>query len=226
MLANNLNLLKKNCFLSARRLTGVHVGFHYGEEISKYIDLDCKTVICFEPLKDCYDIARDNLKRITKSRPHSTYFVLRNIGCGDTCGQSQMYTFDGFSSGLSSIKEPLLHSLESHFGSDPRHDLSTLSRSMVFIDTLDNQLATIGGKIDFLVIDTQGYELEVLRGASQTLKRTSLLEIEITRLSGSHAIYKDSDNYNDIMQILSDQNFIPISPLSVAHASVLFAKNN
>jgi len=224
MLANNLNLLKRNGFLGNRRLSGAHVGFHYGEEIDKYIELECETVICFEPIFSCYKKAIQNLKMISKLKPHSTYFDLRNCGCGEIAATKEMHIFDGFSSGLSSIKEPLIDALSSRFGGDPRHNLSNYKRLNVSIDTLDRQLNTFLGHLDFLVIDTQGYELEVLKGATKTLSRTSLIEIEITRLSGDQSLYKEADNYEEILQILLSCSFIPITPLSVTHASVLFAK--
>lgn len=45
----------------------------------------------------------------------------------------------------------------------------------IMIDTLDDILAKVGvKKVDFIKIDAEGYELEILKGASSTLKQSKL----------------------------------------------------
>jgi len=53
----------------------------------------------------------------------------------------------------------------------------------VKVDTLDNILAREGlaphSRIDYLKIDVEGAEVDVLRGAEETLKRTRYLQVEV-----------------------------------------------
>lgn len=47
------------------------------------------------------------------------------------------------------------------------------------VDTLDNVMAGIEGDFDQMVLDVQGYELEVLKGATETLKGIRWLKCEV-----------------------------------------------
>ncbi|MGH9325177.1 MAG: FkbM family methyltransferase [Terriglobia bacterium] len=48
--------------------------------------------------------------------------------------------------------------------------------------TLDSSLKSLGiGKVDLLKIDTEGYEMQVLKGASEALERTERIVMEIHR---------------------------------------------
>jgi hypothetical protein len=57
-------------------------------------------------------------------------------------------------------------------------------------------------KIDYLKIDTQGFEAEVLKGGSKTLNITSNIEIELTLVN----YYKKKSNFLQI-EILLDNKF-------------------
>ena len=58
--------------------------------------------------------------------------------------------------------------------------------------------------IDLLKLDIQGYELEVLKHATQSLKNTLVIESEVEFL----ALYKDQPLFGDLQCFLRDQGFV------------------
>ncbi|GAB4132140.1 MAG: hypothetical protein Fur0041_03150 [Bacteroidia bacterium] len=74
---------------------------------------------------------------------------------------------------------------------------------------LDGVISDINYKIDLLKIDVQGAELEVLKGGSQTLKRTAFIWIEVS----FKPLYKNSPLFEDIKSFLEDKGFIMLTIL-------------
>lgn len=64
-------------------------------------------------------------------------------------------------------------------------------------------------KIDLLKIDTQGYDLEVLRGAEQMLLQSLIKSalVEITFIE----IYQGAPRFDEVISFLLNRNFRPIS---------------
>jgi len=68
----------------------------------------------------------------------------------------------------------------------PNFELSTrLAKVCVKVSTLDGILSSEGwipgSYIDYLKIDVEGAELDVLRGATETLRRTRYIQVEIRK---------------------------------------------
>ena len=143
------------------------------------------------------------------------------FGCGETEGNSVINVFSGASSGFSSIKSPDINILKNLFGKDPRHNFDNLEKQEIEIVRLDDQINFKRG-LDFLVIDTQGYELECLKGASRCLEYAKLIEVEITMLRDP--LYKGSTPGDVISSFLRKYDFTPITSSNIYHGSVLFAK--
>lgn len=57
----------------------------------------------------------------------------------------------------------------------------------VTVRTLDDVMADVGGDFDAMVLDVQGYELDVLRGAKLTLRRLDWLKCEVNTAE----VYRD-----------------------------------
>lgn len=70
------------------------------------------------------------------------------------------------------------------------------------IQTLDE--ITKGQSVDFLKIDTQGYELEVLKGATQTIKNTKAILLELSFID----INMGAPLILDFLNYLNDRNFL------------------
>lgn len=106
------------------------------------------------------------------------------------------------------------------------------STERVAISTLDDVL--LGQLPRLIKIDVEGWEGQVLAGGRLTLRKSSLLAL-IVELNGSS--YKFGVSENSIMQLLSDEGFVPVSynPLdrsieflsqkSLTKANTLFIRN-
>jgi len=90
-------------------------------------------------------------------------------------------------------------------------DLSNLvfSKALEFERTERIQISTLDNEIPknkivlILKIDVQGYELEVLKGGTETLKKTYLITLEMN----NHEGYKDSPKYFEIDDYLRNVGF-------------------
>jgi FkbM family methyltransferase len=107
----------------------------------------------------------------------------------------------------------------------------TFSRtSEVAIRTLDDFAAEHRiDRIDLLKIDTQGFDLEVLRGADRSLASTSLVLVELL----FSELYAGQSNWLEICNLLSAHDFVTASVGEVHHGKraaeygdMLFAKRD
>jgi len=142
-----------------------HVGAHKGQEISSYLQLGINSAVFIEPVRENYVVLRDlvrgipNYKAIQLAVGNFEGIVKINLASND------------FQS--SSILQPHLHLLEAPKVSFDKSIESNIS-------TLD--LILSGSESwDLVVIDVQGYELEVLEGATRTLARCDYVFIEVNR---------------------------------------------
>lgn len=138
--------------------TGViHVGGHHGQEIPLYKYLKLKAINVFEPQLDLAYALRDKYIRC----PSITIYP---FGLGSKDEDKPMYLeVDGSPnySASSSFLRPLLHLEDySHVKFKEKAIGSFQIKKLDSFNIID---------CDLLVIDTQGYELEVLIGAESTL---------------------------------------------------------
>ena len=149
----------------------IHIGAHEGQENSLYDSLDVQNRIYFEPQKEVYKKLCDNVSP----------WPCLNLALGSSRGCAEMYvektTINKGQS--SSLLEPKVH-LQN------RPDITFDYRETVDIDTLDNCIED-PKKYNFINMDVQGYELEVLKGAEKTLESVDFIISEINR----DELYKD-----------------------------------
>jgi FkbM family methyltransferase len=86
------------------------------------------------------------------------------------------------------------------------HSIKRSSRAMksidVEVDTLDNMLSSLGvSKVDFLKIDVEGAELEVLRGASGYLSEGKIRKVAV-------AAYHYCEEHKEVEDFLSYHGFL------------------
>lgn len=112
-------------------------------------------IYCFEPVLKTYD----ELKAKTINDKNC---VLENIAFSNEAGEKIIKIFSG-NSALNSLKDDVMNTgLDAH-------------EENIKIDTIDNYCFNNGiNKIDFLKIDTEGYELNVLEGAMQMLSSANI----------------------------------------------------
>lgn len=103
------------------------------------------------------------------------------------------------------------------------------SRKLVTLDSLVE--GTDFSKPDFIKIDTQGYELEILKGGEKTLSAATFVLLEVSFLD----IYKNCPLVEDVLSFMKERGFVVYDictimrrPLDAAlfQSDFLFAKEN
>jgi FkbM family methyltransferase len=131
---------------------GANIGL-WSRDLSEYFD---KT-ICFEPNKNCIQCLEKNINK-KKS-------VIYNLAIGSDNTEMDLYT-PVFSGGSSFVNQTNIGLNKD--GSTIYGEFSpSVSKQKTQIKTLDSYNFQ---KVDFIKIDVQGFELEVLEGAYKTLK--------------------------------------------------------
>lgn len=162
--------------------------FDVGANVGEYAKLLCQyfpqsRVFGFEALPATYEILLQNIKRDDQIFPV-------NKALGSTKEKRSFYT-DGAGSGLSTFFP--MESITS------QHIMQEITIEIETIDSfcLDNQIE----KIDFLKIDVEGFELEVLKGAKKMIadKRIQAIQFEF----GKNHI-KSGTHFYDFFEYLSE----------------------
>jgi FkbM family methyltransferase len=160
----------------------IHVGAHYGEEISEYVENGVSDIIVFEPLSECFDILTQ--KVVTLNANIQGY----QVALGSSTGTATMYLSDNEKQS-SSILKPKVHLTHHPY---VKFD-GTEEVEVNLLDNFDTR------NCNFLNMDVQGYELEVLKGAVQTLNRIDYLYCEVNR----DEVYENNAYVEEIDEFLS-----------------------
>ena len=108
--------------------------------------------------------------------------------------------------GSSSMYEPNINSFDLHNINEKKYDNYKVTRSIeVECDTLANQLTELNiNNLDYLKIDTQGAELEILKGLGNF--RPLLIKIEAHFFS----MYKNAPSWHELINLLYELNYVLI----------------
>lgn len=149
----------------------IHVGGHLGEEIPSYQKYT-NNIHVFEPLKHCIDKITDSVKKY-------------NFALGEEEGEKTFYLADNNQS--SSFLKPKLH-IAMH------PTVHFIDETKIQIKTLDSFNITDS---NFLNMDVQGYELNVLKGAKNTLNYIDAIytEINLEELYENNALLDEMDEW-------------------------------
>lgn len=167
----------------------IHIGAHYGEEILDYINNEIINIMLFEPLLDNFNILEQNIKSLNANIDGY------QIALGSAPGTATMYVSSNEKQS-SSILKPKVH-LTHH------PDVSFPSTEIVEVKTLD-QFET--SNFNFINMDVQGYELEVLKGAKKTLKHIDYVYCEVNR----DEVYENNAFIEQIDDYLSQYNLVRV----------------
>ena len=74
---------------------------------------------------------------------------------------------------------------------------------------------------DHWVIDVQGAELEVLKGAKNSLKSCKSITVEVS----TENFYKEGSSYNSLKEFLSTKNFMVKKDPTRNHEDVVFGRD-
>lgn len=165
----------------------VHVGAHYGEEINSYLNVNAKKIVCFEPVEENFNIL---------SKHASDRVKIFKYALGQEEKNHVMMFLSSNNKESSSVLEPLEH-LKDHA------DVIFPYRELVEMRRLDSFKEEIDG-CNYLSIDVQGYEYEVLLGSGELLKQFEYIYLEVNR----GETYKNNHLIDDIDKLLDSLNFI------------------
>ena len=156
---------------------------------------------CFEPQQKAFE----KLKEVAKNQNHIT---LNNFALGSSKGEIDLYNDNA----------------ESEYGSlYPadyfQHDIKLSNKERIRIDTLDNYCQERNiEKIDFLKIDVEGHEVEVLKGAENYIAsgKVDFIQFEFGLASIEARIF-----FKDFVLLLKDYDIYRILPndLELIHYS-------
>jgi FkbM family methyltransferase len=203
--------------------------FDVGANIGNYVyslleSTNSKNIFCFEPNPYAY-------KMLTNSIQENIRVQAFNIGMGDHEHNTQMYLYEH-------AKETELGSLFESVITDI-HKVKETSSVDIRINTIDNFCRQHSiDRIDFLKIDTEGYEFMVLKGAMQMIRerKIKLIQFEFNEMNVAsrvflkdfftllpdYAIYRLDTNrlihlpfYESFDEVFQYQNFIAkLNPLT------------
>lgn len=130
----------------------IHVGGHYGQEIPFYLENITKNVVVYEPLQA-------NFKQLFDKFGYSVDCRKKAVGNFNGKVKLNVETANaGQSSSVLKPKEHLIQYPDIRFDSEEECEIVRLDDDLNIVDLYD-----------VLVVDVQGYELEVFKGATKLL---------------------------------------------------------
>jgi len=192
MLLELKNLIKKY----DTKITGViQVGAHYGEEIKSFKQNNIGNIICFEPVPSTFQILKESVKNDA---------VLVNLALGNENKKIMMNIETANNGQSSSILKPSLHLIQyPHITFNSEIEIEMMRMDDFFETYNRNNSLVYRETFNFLAIDVQGYELEVLKGAEKTLNEIDYILCEVNR----DEVYKGCPLVEEIDDYLKKYNF-------------------
>ena len=169
----------------------LHIGAHYGQEYPSYEKHSVKNIIFFEPAASSY-------KELLKTLPRKDGIRTFNIALGNEVGEKEMYTETANKGMSSSLLKP-----GTHLTLYPNIKFDT--KETVKIDKLDN-INFNRDLYNMINIDVQGYELEVFKGAKNTLDFIDIIYTEINL----EEVYKGCCLVDDLDVFLGPFGFVRV----------------
>jgi FkbM family methyltransferase len=145
----------------------IKIGAHYGEGYCGYVKAGVKNFIFIEPVKTNYDI-------LVRELPKSDNIKTFNMALGNRTGTVKMFIEESNKGQSCSIMRPTNHLIE-------YPDIQFNIEEYVLIDRLDN-IKYDRNLYDELHIKAQGYEFEVLKGATDSLKYINMITMQVYRV--------------------------------------------
>lgn len=155
----------------------IHVGAHFGQEYPIYKELGIDSIIFIEPCQKAFTVLKD----LFTDTPGVS---LLNYACGAIKGDAIMNVEQANQGMSNSLLAPAKH-LEQYpsiqFTDKEQVRVITLDELLQMRDQILRDFDTPVIKANLLIMDVQGYELEVLKGAPETLQHIDYIYTEINR---------------------------------------------
>lgn len=148
----------------------IQVGAHWGQEYEDYVLCGAGVIVFVEPCKKAFQILEAKFG-------NNPIVVLFPVACGSPEDPEDMFMNTGdetINKGMSnSLLKPAKH-LQIH------PEVEFTSREKVMVKTLDSIIPE-DFDCDLLVLDVQGYEGNVLKGATKVLKNVKYVYTEVNK---------------------------------------------
>jgi len=172
------------------KITGVaHAGAHVGQEVEMYVNYGIKDIFLFEPQKETF---QNLLRSMLKFQKQGINVQCFNHALGPTKKTTSLHRSSN-NGGSSSLLAPKDH--------------ITIYPEVQFTDSEEVQVERLDDialpKVNFLVMDVQGYELEVLKGATSRLSHIDYIYTEVNQLQ----LYEGGVLIDELDAFLSKFNF-------------------
>jgi FkbM family methyltransferase len=169
----------------------LHVGAHHGQEVGEYKRLGINKIAMVEPQPECQRILEEKF-----GSDDSIRLFKCAVGSKETLGTTAtMYTETENTGQSSSLLKPVLHlSQYPHiqFTGTIEVELSTVDQ---LVQKLDNPK-----EYNFINMDVQGYELEVLKGSTEHLENVDYVMTEVNRAE----VYEDCAMIQELDEFLGE----------------------
>ena len=168
----------------------IHVGAHIGQEYNEYIETFGKIkTYWFELIPKIYNELLENLKG------NEDVFCY-NVALGENNGLSKIYLDDGNYHQSSSLLKPKEHqNIYPHIKFSEENSINILVQTLDYYNISD---------CNMLVLDTQGFELNVLKGSVTTLNNIDYIFTEFSLIE----LYEGCPSLQDLDNFLNPYGFV------------------
>jgi len=174
----------------------LQIGAHFGEEHDTYIRLGIKNIVYVEPCKPAYNKLLERFKDGSEAD-----ILIWNVACGEEYGEMEMFVSHNNEGQSNSLLKPKLH-LQQH----PEVVFTDKEKVLVVpLDSLDIDMS----KYNMLMMDVQGAEGLVLKGARETLKHIDIIYTEVN----NGATYEGNMETDEMDAFLKEYGFVRVETL-------------
>ena len=200
-----INFLKKNKNYKFDII--LDIGAHHGESIELFLNnLNVKKIISFEASPYNFKFLNYNYRKLVEKFPN-TEIKIENLATGN---ENKIFSINQFEESSSSTMKNIDQNssyFKKKFFFLKKSNKNLFRKLDIKIVKLKNYLSENSMKnIDFLKIDTEGYENETLLGLGEKIKDVKLIFFEHHYDNMIIKNYK----FNDLHKVLVDNNFFQI----------------
>lgn len=187
---NPFSIIEKLGFEMPKTL--LQVGASIGQELGMFKQYGIEKAVCIEAIPAVYKLLHDNMKK------YEDYYAINALCTAKAQDEVELYISSNFGQS-SSIFAPDKHLEQYPWVSFPNVvKLNSYPLDTVSLYAKSNLIKKDGFTFDMLFMDTQGAELEVLKGGTQLLHEFSYIYTEIGTGDG----YKNSVSFLDLQNFL------------------------
>jgi FkbM family methyltransferase len=201
------------CIIKA---TGIlHIGGHRGTEAGVY-NWFKKKVLWIEAIPEFFLELNDSVNRFYNQKAICALL-------GDKNKEKQDFFIANNDAATSSLFDFSKDVKKKNLWSDRNFKMvKKLSLDMITLDYLLEDLNISAIDYNHWILDVQGAELLVLKGAKKSLINCNSIQVEVSRVE----FYEGGVLWNDLLIFLKEYSFFPTSYPQVDHTEILFLKKN